>query len=52
MKLPIKVLIKIKKTVKGVKPTFSKAMLTAPIKTNATTANAKTSNNAKKRKLC
>ena len=52
IKLPTKVPIKIKKTVIGVNPTFSNAMLTAPTKTNVTTANTKITKIAKKRKLC
>ena len=52
MKLPTNVPTKIKKTIAGVKPTFSKAMLTAQTKTKAATANTTTSKAAKKRKLC
>jgi hypothetical protein len=51
MKLPTSVPTKRRKIVNGVKPTFAKAMLTAPKKTRATTANNKTNRNAKNRKL-
>jgi len=52
MKLPIKVPIKIRKIIRGVKPMFSKAMLMAPKKTKATTTNNKVSKTAKNKKLC
>ena len=52
MELPIKVPIKIRKMMKGVKPIFSKAMLMAPKKTRPTTTNNKASKIAKNRKLC
>ena len=42
-KLPIKVPIKIRKIMSGVKPMFSKAMLMAPKKTRPTTTNNKAS---------
>ena len=41
MKLPIKVPTKIRKMVRGVKPMFLKAMLTAPKKIKPTTTNTK-----------